>query len=116
MHGEATSASNSTEEPHTMHSLMRRVAAVALAGFGLIHLYQAPGDYDEHKWLGISFVVGGLFALGAAALLLARSADRIWASSAAISAAFFVGFVLSRTTGVLGVHEPGNWEQLGVVA
>ena len=99
-----------------MHSLMRRVAAVALAGFGLIHLYQAPGDYDEHRWLGIGFVLGGLFALGAAVLLLARSADRLWASAAAVSGAFFVGFLLTRTIGLFGVSEPGNWERLGIVS
>lgn len=97
------------------HTFMRRAAAAALAGFAFIHLRLAPGDYREHHWMGLSFAVGGMLAILAAAYLLVRNDSRVFTASAVLMAGFFVGFVLTRTTGLFGVHEE-EWETLGLIS
>jgi hypothetical protein len=96
----------------------RAVAAVGLAGIGLIHLLDVQGPLEETPYLGWMYI--GLIAasLGLAGLLVYTSDRRAWAGTAALASAVIVGYSLSRTTGLPGATDDiGNWtESLGLAS
>jgi hypothetical protein len=100
---------NSNEQP------IRRVAAIAIALVGVIHLVLAPEQVKSEAYVGVLFIVGGLAALYVAVRLW-MSADRFaWTLGTVVSVCMFVGFILSRTTGLPGFKEP-EWELSGIVS
>jgi uncharacterized membrane protein YciS (DUF1049 family) len=99
---------NSNEKP------IRRVAAAAIAVTGVIHLVLAPEQLSQKAYIGALFIAGGVAALVVAARLWIRSDGSAWTLGAVVSACMFVGFILSRTTGLPGFKEP-DWELSGIV-
>lgn len=97
-----TSAATST--------VLRRVAAVALAAAGILHLVLVPEYLAEKPWLGISFLVAVPLTVGAAGLLWWRPNVSAWLVGAAISAGMIAGFVLSRTVGLFG-YASTDWAE-----
>jgi hypothetical protein len=96
----------------------RSVAAVGLAAIGLIHLLDAPGKYSETPymfWMYLALIAGCLLG----AVLLLRGHARLgWAAAMVLSISPFIGYVLSRTTGLPGaLGDIGNWtEPLGLAS
>jgi len=96
----------------------RGVAAVGLAAIGLIHLLDAPSKYGETPymfWMYLALIAGCLLG----AVLLLRAHSRLgWAATMALSSSPFIGYVLSRTTGLPGaMGDIGNWtEPLGLAS
>ena len=100
---------NSNEQP------IRRIAAIAIALVGVIHLVLAPEQLKTETYVGVLFIVGGLAALYVAVRLWMAPDRRAWTLGAAVAACMFVGFILSRTTGLPGFKEP-EWELSGIVS
>lgn len=103
----------------TLASIVARGAgAVGLAAIGLIHVLDAPGTYEGARyifWLYLALIAGCL--VGAAMLL--RSHSRLgWIAATTLSLCPFIGFVLSRSTGLPGdMGDIGNWtEPLGMAS
>ena len=96
----------------------RAIAAVGLAGVGLINLLDVQGKLEETPYLGWMYI--GLIAasLGLAGLLVYTSDRRVWAATAALASAVIVGYSLSRTTGLPNATDDiGNWtEPLGLAS
>jgi hypothetical protein len=91
-------------------------AAVALlAVTGLIHLIESPEYFEEQTYVGVLFVLNAAgAAVGVVALL--RGAPRwAWMLGILVAGGAFVGFILSRTTGLPSFKESG-WEGLGLVS
>ena len=98
--------------------IARAIAAVGLAGIGVIHLLDVQGKLEETPYLGWMYI--GLIAasLGLAGLLVYTSDRRVWAATAALASAVIVGYSLSRTTGLPSATDDiGNWtEPLGLAS
>jgi hypothetical protein len=91
-----------------------RVAAVALALTGLIHLILAPEYLGEEAYVGVLFLLGAA-ACGVLAIRLWRAPDPpSWMLAALVAGGMALGFVLSRTTGLPGFKE-SEWELSGLV-
>ncbi len=105
--------------PAALASMVARSAgAVGLAGIGLIHLLDAPGKLSETPymfWLYLALIVG---CVGGAALLLRAPTRWGWYAALVVSVCPFIGYVLSRTTGLPGAMDDiGNWtEPLGLAS
>jgi hypothetical protein len=99
-------------------TVARSVAAVGLATIGLIHLLDAPGKYSETPymfWMYLALIAGCLVG----ATLLLRAPTRLgWLAAVALSSLPFMGYVLSRSTGLPGaMGDIGNWtEPLGLAS
>lgn len=94
---------------------LRRIAAAALAIVGVIHLVLAPEYLDEQAYIGVLFIAGGLAGLFVAFRLWIAPDRFAWTLGALVAAGMFVGFVLSRTTGLPGFHEE-EWELSGIIS
>ena len=96
----------------------RAIAAVGLAGVGLINLLDVQGKLEETPYLGWMYI--GLIAasLGLAGTLVYTGDRRAWAATAALASAVIVGYSLSRTTGLPNATDDiGNWtEPLGLAS
>ena len=94
----------------------RKWAAAAIGGTGLIHLLLAPDYLGTKPYVGALFL-GGAAACGYVAVRLWRATDvaRDWLFGAATALGMFVGFILSRISGLLGFQET-EWEPLGLVS
>jgi hypothetical protein len=94
------------------------LAIVGLAGIALIHLLDAPGQFEGTSYLGwmyVALIVGCILVGGA----LVRSSDpRAWTAAGGLALSVIVGYTLSRTTGLPGsTDDIGNWgEQLGMAS
>ena len=94
---------------------IRRAAAGAMAGTGLIHAALAPEYMAEQTYVGLLFIVGAVIS-GLVAIRLWRGEDAAaWVLGAVAAAGMAVGFVLSRTVGLPGFHE-SEWEMSGVLS
>lgn len=89
---------------------LRRTASVAIAIAGLLHLILVP-EYLKEAWpLGISFLLSA-FITGWVAVVLWRQDRRVaWVVGALTSAGIILGFVLSRTVGLLG-YRSSEWAE-----
>jgi hypothetical protein len=99
-------------------TVARSAAAVGLATIGLIHLLDAPTKYSETPymfWMYLALIAGCLLG----AMLLLRAHARLgWVAAMVLSSSPFIGYVLSRTTGLPGaMGDIGNWtEPLGLAS
>jgi hypothetical protein len=98
----------------TEHKI-RRVAAVAAGIVGVIHLVLAPEQLKAEAYVGVLFIVGGLAALYVAVRLWIAPDTFAWTLGAIVSLCMFVGFILSRTTGLPGFKE-AEWELPGIIS
>ncbi|MCX2729393.1 hypothetical protein OOZ19_04010 [Saccharopolyspora sp. NFXS83] len=87
-------------------------AAAASTLLAVIHLVLAPDSFEDATYLGVLFVVGAVLLLGVAYTVLRRPSTWAWLLGSAVSAGMFLGFVLSRTTGLPGFREE-SWEPAG---
>jgi hypothetical protein len=94
---------------------IRRFAAAAIAIVGVIHLVLAKEYLEKETYVGVLFIAGGIAALAVAARLWMAPDRRAWGVGALVAAGMFVGFVLSRTTGLPGFKE-SEWELSGIVS
>jgi hypothetical protein len=95
-------------------STTRKLAAAALAVVGIIHLVLSPEYLSEQTYIGVLFISGGLFECGLAIALWRADNVPSWLLGALTMAGMGIGFVLSRTTGLPGLHE-SEWELSGIV-
>jgi hypothetical protein len=87
----------------------RGVAAAAIEGVIVIHLWLTPMHLTEKLYIGVLFTVGNVLLLLALALLFSRRGQVAgWLLGAAVCAGELVGFVLSRTVG-LPMDYHGTW-------
>jgi hypothetical protein len=90
-------------------------ALLILAG-GLLHAAAVSEAFEEQTYVGVLFVLNGLGAIVVCVGLVSRPASRaFWAFGAVIAGGAFVGFILSRTTGLPSFKEDA-WEPLGLVS
>lgn len=92
--------------------------AVALAAIALVHLAELPDEWEEHRFLGASFVFLVVAASTLAVALLRRRGGRAtWLLAGALASGTAVAFLLSRTAGLPGdAEEVGAWTALGVAS
>lgn len=81
----------------------------------LIHVVYAPEHLEEALYVGILFIVGAVALLVAAVMLIYRPSLTPWLLGGLVSAGMFVGFILSRTTGLPGYRDE-EWDVAGIVA
>ena len=93
----------------------RRTAALLVVAIGLIHLFLAPEYLREHTYIGVLFILTGVGCAVDAPWLWFRGGRPAWLLGAAIAAATFAAFVLSRTVGLPGFKE-SSWEISGIVS
>ena len=94
--------------------ITRKLAAAALAAVGVIHLVLSPEYLSEQTYIGVLFIAGGLFLCALAVPLWRADNVPSWLLGALTMAGMGIGFVLSRTTGLPGLHE-SEWELSGLV-
>jgi hypothetical protein len=111
-----TSAGVAVAAPHANQLLRRGIAVIGLAAIALIHLIDGTGKFHEVPYLGwmyMGLVAGCLLVAG---MLIERDDRRAWAGAVGLSAVAFLGYALSRTTGLPSAKDDiGNWfEPLGI--
>jgi hypothetical protein len=96
----------------------RSVGIVTLAAVALIHLLDAPGKYEETRWMFWAYVVLMAALAAVAAFLYLRESVLAWSAALVLGLATLVGFVLTRTSGLPGAKDDiGNWsEPLGMAS
>lgn len=87
--------------------LVRVAVAAALAGTGVVHLLLAGPLVQGVPLIGVSFVVGGVGALGAAVWLLLSGHDRAWDLAAALCAGMLLALAAAMTVGLFGFQTAG---------
>jgi hypothetical protein len=97
---------------------VRGTIVVGLAGIAVIHAVDSVGKWSEVRymfWMYMALIVGSLATAGA--VLFTRSRAAVPAA-AGLAASAFVGYVLSRTTGLPNATDDiGNWtEPLGLAS
>ena len=100
-------------------AVARSAAVVGLAAMAVIHLIDAAtGKFKETPYIGWMYMGLIVSALALAALLIRSSDRRAWIAAGALSALAFIGYVLSRTTGLpQATGDIGNWtEPLGLAS
>jgi hypothetical protein len=97
---------------------MRSAGMVALVGVALIHFLDVFDKFKETPYLGVLYLGSIAGSLVAAALLTRPDSRRGWILGGAVAGLTFLGYVLSRTTGLPLSHEDvGNWlEPLGLAS
>ncbi|MGW6197144.1 hypothetical protein ACWF0M_13440 [Kribbella sp. NPDC055110] len=93
--------------------------ALALA-VGIIHLALTVEYLGEELLLGLGFLVGGIGLVAGATVVPTRVVGAmtrpVMDLLALTLAGMFVGGILSRTVGLFGFLEKGNWEPLLVIS
>jgi cytochrome bd-type quinol oxidase subunit 2 len=97
---------------------IRGTIAVGLAGVAVIHAVDSVGKWSEVPymfWMYMALIVGALAVAGAVLFTRSRAA---LAAAILVAASAFVGYVLSRTTGLPNATDDiGNWtEPLGLAS
>jgi hypothetical protein len=99
-----------------MHTVERHLAAAAMAAAALIHLVLVPEYFEEKTYIGVLFAVSVPLSVWLAAVLWHRHDPRAWALGAALALGMAGAFVVSRTVGLPGFDESGEWEPLGLAS
>jgi uncharacterized membrane protein YfcA len=83
---------------------------------GLIHLVGAPEDLEEAPYQGLLFLAN-FFGAVVAAIGIYRGRSWGWSLGALVSLGAFLGYVISRTTGLPGLPVEEEWlEPLGLLS
>ena len=84
---------------------------------GLIHLVEAPENYEEMAYKGILFYLNGAGALLAALGIYRGQRGWGWSLGALIAFGSIIGYIISRTIGLPLLEAEDEWlEPLGVAA
>jgi len=99
-------------------TLLRPAAIVGLLAIALIHFLDLFSTITAHVYIGVLYMILIVACLVAASALLGRRPRRAWMLTAAVAAAPFLAYVVSRSVGMPGAPENiGNWtEPLGLAA
>jgi hypothetical protein len=104
-----------TPEAGGRRRMLRRSAAIVIRAVGAIHGFLAPEYLDEQMYLGALFIVAAVVCAAVAVRLWFVGGRVAWTLGALVSAGAFVGFILSRTTGLPGFRER-EWELIGIIS
>lgn len=107
------------QTPAKAGALVLVTSTLALA-VGLIHLALTAEYLEEELLLGLGFLLGGLALVAGATVVSTRAGGSMTRTAldliALTLAGMFVGGILSRTVGLFGILEKGNWEPLLVAS
>jgi len=93
----------------------RWALAALLVGAGAVHLVMAPSHLGESTAEGLGFLVAAWLQIGLGVAVLLRPWRALWVAAIGVSAALFVAWVVSRTTGLpFGAHS-GEAESVTIV-
>jgi peptidoglycan/LPS O-acetylase OafA/YrhL len=98
---------------------LRLLAAASALSISSVHVAILNQHLEEKTYVGALFLAATL-ALQLVALELAQSRRdplldaAAWAGGTAVVAAMFALFVVSRTAGLPGYHEP--WDEIGIAS
>jgi hypothetical protein len=95
--------------------IFEALTIVGLVGIAWVHILDLAGKMEETPYLGFAYI-GLIAGCAASAVLLARRDRRGFLLAGGLAAATFLGYCLSRTTGLpAATDDIGNWtESLGV--
>jgi hypothetical protein len=95
--------------------IFETLTILGVVAIAWIHLLDLGGKMDETPYLGVAYI-GLIAGCAVSAVLLARRDRRGFVLAGGLAAATFVGYCLSRTTGLpAATDDIGNWtETLGV--
>ena len=79
-----------------------------IIALGVIHLYNAPAEYQEAHYVGLLFMGHCLGSFVAAAGIYRGSRSWGWGLGFILSVSACLGYILSRTVGLPGM-EPETW-------
>lgn len=83
---------------------------------GIIHLIDAPDNFNQSTYKGLLFILNGFGAL-VAAFGIFRGASWGWLLGLLIAGGAIVGYVISRTVGLPGLPVDPHWlEPMGVLS
>jgi hypothetical protein len=99
--------SNSTATTPAAAPLLRLAAAGSLGVSGFLHAELYLHGYRAIPYIGRVFLLQAAGALAVAVLLLVAGPIILRLAAAGLAAGALVGFILSRTVGVLGFVERG---------
>lgn len=91
------------------------IALIALTG--LIHLVEAPDNFEEAAYKGMLFVLNALGAVVAAIGIYRNSRTWGWTLGALVAGGAIMMYIISRTVGLPGLGVDDAWlESSGVAA
>jgi apolipoprotein N-acyltransferase len=95
--------------------IFEALTVVGLIGIAWVHILDLSGKMEETPYLGFAYI-GLIAGCAAAVVLLARRDRRGFLLAGGLAAATFLGYCLSRTTGLpAATTDVGNWaESLGI--
>jgi hypothetical protein len=95
--------------------IFEALTIVGLIGIAWVHILDLSGKMEETPYLGFAYM-GLIAGCAAAVILLTRRDHRGFLLAGGLAAATFLGYCLSRTTGLpAATDDIGNWtESLGV--
>jgi hypothetical protein len=89
---------------------------ILILATGIIHLIDAPDNFDEATYKGVLFVLNGIGAIIAAIGIYRWQRSWGWGLGLIVAAGAFVFYVISRTVGLPGL-PPDEWlEPLGILS
>jgi hypothetical protein len=105
-------------ETHVRHWGAATLGAAGLVGIALIHFLDLFDKFEETPYLGVLYVFLIVGSLVTAGTLLHRPSLLAWRLTAFLAGSAFLGYVLSRTTGLPSATDDiGNWlEALGLAS
>ena len=92
------------------HRAIALVATGLIAAAGVLHLILVPEYLAEAPIIGILFLVSGPLTLGVAWRLWRHEDLAAWVVGTVVAGGMILGFVLSRTVGLLG-YLSDNWAE-----
>jgi hypothetical protein len=111
-----STAASSVRHPGRLRlPILEALTIIGLAGVAWVHLLDLGGKMDETPYLGWAYIAL-IAGCAVAAVLLLRRDHRGFLLAGALAGATFIGYCLSRTTGLpAATDDIGNWtETLGV--
>jgi len=111
-----SSAATTVRRTHRVSlPIFEALTILGLVGIAWIHLLDLGDKFEETPYLGVAYL-GLIAGCVAAAVLLVRRDRRGFVVAGGLAAATFVGYCLSRTTGLpAATDDIGNWtETLGI--
>lgn len=84
---------------------------------GLIHLIDAPDNFEDATYKGLLFVANGIGAIIAAIGIYRGARSWGWGLGLLITVGAITGYIISRTIGLPGLEVDPHWsEPLGVAS
>lgn len=101
----------------TLSKTMVWVGIILVLATGLIHLVEAPENYEEVAYKGILFFLNAAGALVAAIGIYRGQRSWGWSLGLLVTLGSLIGYVVSRTIGLPGLEVDDEWfEPLGVAS